>query len=115
MGSTRTHRPAGAQAWLGLITALAVLAASIFFWSEARADTPDFTARASIQSPVQASVINQDRLRLHTRPSDNPVARPAARTPITITAPGLPAQLAGGVIMLAALIWLIANRERRLW
>ncbi len=115
MASARTHGSVGAQAWLGLITAIAVFAASVFFWSEAHADPAGFTARTSLHAAAQASTSNQDRLRLQTRPSDNPAARPAAQTPIAVTAPGLPLQLAGGLLMLAALIWLIANRERRLW
>lgn len=66
MASHRAHQSAGAQGWLGLFTAFAVLAASLFFWSSAHADTLEASPANAAGEMVRLSEINEGALLLKT-------------------------------------------------
>lgn len=92
MASARAHRQAGSQAWFGLIIATAAFAASIFLWSEARADTPDsppssadLTAEGGF---VRLSEINEGALLLKTVDAGVYVPAPLVATDVTLDVSG---------------------------
>lgn len=93
MASGHSRRPAGGQAWLGLITAIAVFGASLFFWSEAHADTaPTPTgltpAEISQAGMVRLSEINEGALLLKTVEGGLYVPAPLVATDIRLDIAG---------------------------
>lgn len=91
MASGHSHKPAGGQAWLGLITAIAVFGASLFFWSEAHADsaaTPSETAAATEAGMVRLSEINEGALLLKTVEGGLYVPAPLVATDIHLDIAG---------------------------
>ena len=93
MASGHSHRPAGGQAWLGLITAIAVFGASVFFWSEAHADTaptasPLTPAEITEAGMVRLSEINEGALLLKTIEGGLYVPAPLVATDIRLDIAG---------------------------
>ncbi|WP_417469724.1 marine proteobacterial sortase target protein [Maricaulis sp.] len=88
MASARTRKPAGGQAWLGLITAIAVFGASVFFWSEAHADTPSAEEQITPAGLVRLSEINEGALLLKTVEGGLYVPAPLVATDIELDIAG---------------------------
>jgi Ca-activated chloride channel family protein len=84
MASAHTQRSVGAQAWLGLFTAIAVFAASVFFWSEAHADSPASESGAL----VRLSEVNEGALLLKTVEGGLYVPAPLVATDIRLEIAG---------------------------
>ena len=69
------------------------------------------------QSPVQHALLDENTLAM-LRPSNAPDVAPVDSNGIPLPATATPRgimMLAGLILMLIALIWMVANRERRLW
>ena len=87
MASSTHGRHAGGQAWFGFLLALGALAASIFLWSDARADTPPETAEIP-EGLVRLSEVNEGALLLKTIDAGLYVPAPLVATDIALTVSG---------------------------
>tara|TARA_R110000868_G_scaffold158190_3_gene386132 strand:+ start:14521 stop:16755 length:2235 start_codon:yes stop_codon:yes gene_type:complete len=87
VASARTHRPAGGQAWLGLITAIVIFAVSVFFWSGAHADTLEASPPDAGQL-VRLSEINEGALLLKTVEEGLYIPAPLLATDIEVSIAG---------------------------